>query len=73
MKISKKDALMWFNFFAQLPEDEPLMNYQQEIVLAVLSQIELAEEARQQKLIAQIKGLKNLAGRTLYVGPDENF
>ena len=24
MKISKKDALMWFEFFAQLPEDEQL-------------------------------------------------
>ena len=51
MKISKKDALMWFQFFAQMPEDEQLFNYQQEIVYAVLSQIELAEEARQQKLL----------------------
>jgi len=25
MKISKKDALSWFEFFAQLPEDEDLM------------------------------------------------
>ena len=25
MKISKKDALMWFSFFAQLPEEEELM------------------------------------------------
>ena len=23
MKISKKDALIWFRFFAELPEDEP--------------------------------------------------
>ena len=73
MKISKKDALMWFNFFAQLPEGEVLMNYQQEIVLAVLSQIELAEEARQKKLMGEIKNLKSLAGRTCYVGRDENF
>ena len=73
MKISKKDALMWFNFFNELPEDEPLMNYQQEIVYAVLSQIELAEEARQQKLMSEIKNLKSIAGRTYYVGRDENF
>ena len=73
MKISKQDALVWFHFFAQLPEDEPLMNYQQEIVYAVLSQIELAEEARQQKLLKEIKGLKNLAGRTYFVGKEENF
>ena len=25
MKISKKDALTWFSFFAQLPEDEELL------------------------------------------------
>ena len=25
MKISKKDALIWFSFFAELPEDEQLM------------------------------------------------
>ena len=24
MKISKKDALTWFTFFAQLPEEEEL-------------------------------------------------
>ena len=26
MKISKRDALMWFSFFAQLDEEEPLIN-----------------------------------------------
>ena len=25
MKISKKDALSWFKFFASLPEDEELI------------------------------------------------
>ena len=34
MKISKKDALMWFRFFAQLEEDEPLGPRQTEIVYA---------------------------------------
>ena len=34
MKISKRDALMWYSFFAQLPEDEPLMPRQQELALA---------------------------------------
>ena len=43
MKISKRDALMWYSFLAQLPEDEPLMPRQQELALAVLSQIELAQ------------------------------
>ena len=46
MKISKKDALMWMEFFACLPEDEELLPRQQEIALAVLSQIEAAVDAR---------------------------
>ena len=53
MKISKKDALMWFEFFAQLPYDEELMPWQQEIVYAVFAQIEAAVEHRQALLMAQ--------------------
>ena len=37
MKISKRDALAWFEFFAALPEGEELMPYQQEIVYSVYS------------------------------------
>lgn len=73
MKISKKDALMWFEFFASLPEDEELMPWQQEIVYAVFAQIEAAEEQRQTELMAQIPNLKSLEGRTNYVGRDELF
>ena len=73
MKISKKDALMWFSFFAELPEDEELFVRQQEIVYAVYAQIESAVEARREKLMAQIPGLKSLCGRTYYVGNDDKF
>ena len=87
MKISKKDALAWFRFFAALPEEEPLGNRQREIALAVFSQIEEAEDARQLRLMREIPGLKavvpgrglgtpwqeGLAACTLYVGPDERF
>ena len=73
MKISKRDALMWFEFFAQLPEEEALMPAQQEIVLAVFAQIERAVDARIAKLKGEIKGLKSLQGRTLYVGRDDKF
>ena len=73
MKISKKDALMWFEFFAQLPEDEQLSVRQQEIVYAVLAQIEDAVDARREKLMAEIPGLKVLGGRTRYVGDDDHF
>ena len=73
MKISKKDALMWFEFFAQLPYDEELMPWQQEIVYAVFAQIEAAVEHRQALLMAQVPGLQSLEGRTRFVGKAENF
>lgn len=73
MKISKKDALIWFEFFAQLPEDEELMSKQQEIVFATLAQIELAVEKRNELLMAQIKGLKTLEGRTRFIGDENKF
>ncbi len=73
MKISKQDALFWFRFFADLPEDEELSPRQMEIIYAVLAQIERGVEARQAALMSQIKNLKNLQGRTLYVGDDDKF
>ncbi|MBQ1256463.1 MAG: radical SAM protein [Clostridia bacterium] len=73
MKISKRDAYSWFQFFASLPEDEELMNYQKEIAFAVLSQIELATQKRHEELKGEIKTLKSLCGRSLYVGPDDKF
>ena len=87
MKISKKDARTWFEFFAQLPEEEPLGIRQQEIVYAVFAQIERAAEAGWQRRMAEIPGLKALipgqkaavpwqpgmAHCTLFVGPEERF
>ena len=73
MKIAKKDALAWFRFFAELPEEEQLLPRQQELVYAVLAQIEDAVEARNAALAAEIPGLRTLADRTYYVGPEENF
>ena len=60
MKISKKDALMWLEFFAELPDYEEILPNQQEIILATLAQIETAVEARNEALKAQIPGLKSL-------------
>ena len=75
MKISKRDALAWFGFFAALPEDQPLGCRQQEIALAVFSQLELAAEERFRRLQREIPGLKGLGEgpSTFYVGPDERF
>ena len=73
MNISKRDALMWFEFFAQLPEYEQLSPRQQEIVYAVFSQIENAVERDAEILRARIANLNTLDGRTYYVGPDKKF
>ncbi len=73
MKISKKDALQWFEFFAMLPEEEELMVKQQEIVYATFAQLEEAIDHRNEKLMEDIGGLKTLEKRTLYVGNDEKF
>lgn len=73
MKISKKDALMWFRFFAALPEGEEIMPHQQEIVYATFAQIERAVNARIAQAAASIPGLKSLRDRTYYVGPEEKF
>ena len=73
MDIAKKDAVKWFEFFAQLPEDEGLPPRQQEIAYATLTQIERAVEHRRAAMLAEIPGLKSLKGRTLYVGEDTKF
>jgi pyruvate formate-lyase activating enzyme-like uncharacterized protein len=73
MKISKKDALTWFEFFSILPEDEEVMVKQQEIILATFAQIEAVIDYRNDKLMSEIKGLKTLKDRTFYVGDDTKF
>ena len=73
MKISKKDALIWFEFFASLPEDEEIMTRQQEIVYAVFAQIEAAVDSRHQRLLSEIPRLKAVENRTSFVGNDSKF
>lgn len=73
MKISKKDSLMWFEFFSEYMNDEYLSVKQQELVYAVLSQIEEAVEARHAQLMSEIKNLKNLSSRTYFVGDEAKF
>ena len=73
MKISKQDALMWFEFFSMLPEEEELSPDQQEIVYAALAQIEAAVNAKNDRLRAEIRNLKTVANRTFYVGDDSKF
>lgn len=73
MKISKKDAIIWLEFFASLPEEEQLSPRQQELLLAALAQIEDAVEARNAEAESAIAHLRSLDGRTLYVGNPDKF
>ncbi len=73
MKISKKDALTWYRFFAELPEDEALMPHQQELAWAVIGQIEAAVDAHHRMLMAEIPDLHTLCGRTYFVGDPAKF
>ncbi|HML45839.1 MAG TPA: radical SAM protein [Clostridia bacterium] len=73
MKISKKDALTWFEFFALLPEDEEIMTRQQEIAYAAFAQIEAAIDHRNDLLLSEIKHLKTLQNRTYFVGDEGKF
>lgn len=73
MKIAKNDALIWFDFFSQMPEEEELSVKQEEIVYATFAQIEAAMDARHGKLMAEIKNLKNLENRTFFVGKESKF
>ena len=41
MKISKQDALIWFDTLAQLPEEEKISIKHEEIVYSTFAQIEV--------------------------------
>ena len=73
MKISKKDALLWFEFFSILPEDEEPMAKQQEIIYSTFAQIEAAIDQRNDALMSEIKDLKTLKNRTFFVGNESKF
>lgn len=73
MRISKKDALTWFQFYSILPEDEEISAKHQEIIYSTFAQIETAIDYRNDVLLSQIRGLKTLENRTYYVGPDAKF
>lgn len=73
MKISKKDALIWFDLFAQLPEDEKISTKHEEIIYATFAQIEAAVDHRNDMLLSEIVNLKTLKNRTFFVGNESKF
>ena len=79
MKIPKKDALEWFEFFSVLSEknnendiDSLILKYN-EIIKSTFWQIEKAVDYRNQFLISKINNLKNLENRTFFVGDESKF
>ena len=73
MKISKNDALIWFDIFSQMTEEEEITTKHEEIIYATFAQIEAAIDHRNDRLMSEIKGLKTLENRTLYVGNESKF
>ena len=73
MKISKRDALTWFEFFAELPEGEMLPPHQTEIAYAALAQIEAAVHKKIAQMQREIPNLHSLNGRTWFVGDPDAF
>ena len=73
MKISKNDALIWFDFFSHMPEDEELTVKHEEIIYATFAQIEAAVDHRNDALMAEIKNVKTLEHRSFFVGNESKF
>jgi uncharacterized protein len=73
MKISKIDALIWFDFFSQLTEEDEISAKQEEIIYSTFAQIEAAVDHRNNALLSEIKGLKTLENRTFFVGNESKF
>lgn len=73
MKISKNDALLWFDFFSQLPEEEEITIKHEDIIYSTFAQIEAAIDHRNDMLMSEIRSLKTLENRTFFVGNDSKF
>lgn len=73
MKISKKDALIWFDYFSQLTDKEEISPKQEEIIYSTFAQIEAVIDHRNAMLMSEIRGLKTLDNRTYFVGNENKF
>jgi uncharacterized protein len=73
MKISKNDALIWFDFFSQLTENEEISTKHEEIIYSTFAQIEAAVDHRNDTLMSEIRSLKTLENRTIFVGNENKF
>ncbi|WP_406241894.1 hypothetical protein ACF3M2_12725 [Tissierella carlieri] len=73
MKISKNDALIWFDFFSQLAEEEEISTKHEEIIYSTFAQIEATIDHRNDTLMSKIRSLKTLENRTFLWEMKTNF
>lgn len=74
MKISKKDALEWFNHLSSLSGDKTeVFKRFSPIIDSTIRQIELAVNKKHQEMKSEITELQNLKGRTFFVGNQQKF
>lgn len=74
MKISKKDALEWFQYLSELKGDKrEIYKRYSPILESTIRQIELVVNKRHSDMKKNILGLKNLKGRTYFVGDEKKF
>ena len=74
MKISKQDALEWFNHLSSLSGDKTeVFKRFSPIIDSTIRQIELAVNKKHQEMKDEITDLKNLKGRTFFVGDQQKF
>lgn len=73
MKISKQDALIWFDYLLQLEEEEEFSPKHREIIYSTFAQIEAAVDHRNDTLISNIENIKTLEDRTFFVGNEDKF
>lgn len=74
MKISKKDALEWFEYLSSLSGDKTeVFREYSSIIESTIRQIELSVNKTHNNMKNEIKELKDLKGRTFFVGKQENF
>lgn len=74
MKISKKDALEWFSHLSSLSGDKTEVYKRfSPIIDSTIRQIELSVNKKHQEMKDEIADLKNLKGRTFFVGDQQKF
>ncbi len=74
MNISKKDAIEWFKYLADIPSDnEEIFKEYDAIIRSTLRQIERSYMNNIKRMQEEISQLENFKGRTFFLGDKEKF